>query len=77
MKGAGVLHYRSVDGVFNVESLHTTGEVSEAEDLLRKGLDGGKIDPKFCYLTNWNNDTKQVELVIGEFPELGDFSWYA
>lgn len=75
-KGAGVLHYGSGVG-FNIQPLDAADDAAEAEDFLRRGFENGEIDPKFSCLTKWNDDTGQVEMVIGEFPELGEFCWYA
>jgi len=77
-EGVGAFHYHFVDScAFCVECLHTAAEFAEAKDCLRKGLENGKIDAASSCLTKWNGDTKQVELVIGEFPEAGDVSWDA
>ena len=78
-KGAGVLHYRSVgvNGMFFIEPLDKAAKAAEAGDFLRRGFENGEIDPNFSCLTKWNDDTGQVEMVIGEFPELGEFCWYA
>ena len=75
-KGSGVLHSRPVDGTFSIDLLNTAAAVAEAEEVLRKGLENGKLDAESSCLTKWNDDTKQVEMLIGEFPELGDFMWY-
>ncbi len=56
-------------GVFCSNSLNTAKQVLEAERWLREALDKGQIDPEVSYLTRWNHETKQVELVIGKFYE--------
>ena len=71
-----MLHSRPVDGTFSIDLLNTAAAVAEAEEVLRKGLENGKLDAESSCLTKWNDDTKQVEMLIGEFPELGDFMWY-
>jgi hypothetical protein len=40
-----------------------------AETWLRERLAKAEFDPQTAYLTRWNKETKQVELVIGEFCE--------
>jgi|HubBroStandDraft_2_1064218.scaffolds.fasta_scaffold1514125_1 hypothetical protein len=42
---------------------------AEAEQWLRERLAEGEVEPQNSYLTRWNMETKQVELVIGKLHE--------
>jgi hypothetical protein len=43
--------------------------VADAEKWLSEQLAKGDVEPQSSYLTRWNNETKQIELVIGKFYE--------
>ena len=49
--------------------LHTRKEVADAEEWLRDQLQNGLVDPAESYLTRWNDETNQVETVIGSFKD--------
>src|SRR5438552_16324198 len=69
-KGFGALWYRPTGrGGFTGRFLNSAQEVIEAERWLRERLDNGDVESQESYLTRWNNETKQVELVIGAFHE--------
>jgi hypothetical protein len=68
--GAGALWCRGIgDEVFCCRFLKTGKEVLNAEQWLRKALDKGLVDPDVSYLTRWNRETEQVEVIIGFFYE--------
>jgi hypothetical protein len=70
--GFGVLFYSPTGGGgggFTTSCLHSDQELANAEQWLRERLAKGEVEPKSSYLTRWNRETKQVELVIGEFYE--------
>ena len=46
--------------------LHTPTEVLAAERWLREGLSAGGLETGTCFLTRWNEQTRQVECVVGE-----------
>jgi hypothetical protein len=67
--GAGALWYRGADGngAFAARYLGSVEAVTEAEKWLRERLAAGEVDPAVSYLTRWNKQTKQIELVLGSF----------
>ena len=67
--GCGALWYRATGGTaFASYGLRSVQELAKAERWLRKRLAKKQVEPP-SYLTRWNKETKQVELVIGEFYE--------
>lgn len=65
--GAGFLWYMHTEGgAFVGRSLNEEKEVGKAERWLRKQLKRGAVQDT-AYLTRWNDETKQAELVIGQF----------
>ncbi len=49
----------------------------DAEHWLRGQLENGSVQADTAYLTRWNDQTEQVEMVLGEFyvwPETGEDS---
>lgn len=69
-EGFGALWYsRTGRSEFAGHFLHSAQELADAETWLRERLAKGEVDPHASYLTHWNKETKQVELVIGEFYE--------
>jgi hypothetical protein len=66
-KGAGVLWFRySGERPIFCHHLHSSTEVLAAEHWLREGLSAGVIETGTCFLTRWNEQTRQVECVVGE-----------
>ena len=64
--GAGFLQYRPKGESLPVgQTLHTAKQVDDAERLVRKKLASGDYDPDGTYLMRWNQNTRQVETVIG------------
>jgi len=69
-EGFGALFYRPIDGAgFASHCLCSAQEVANAEGWLRELLAKGEVDAQNSYLTRWNKETKQVDLVVGEFYE--------
>jgi hypothetical protein len=69
-RGFGALWYgKKGFGGFGNSCLRSAQELAEAEQWLRERLAKGEVEPQNSYLTRWNKETKQVELVIGEFYE--------
>jgi hypothetical protein len=69
-KGAGALWYRKTGGAgFAAHYLNSAQQVSESEVWLRNRLTTGELDAENSYLSRWNNETKQVELLVGKFYE--------
>jgi hypothetical protein len=69
-KGFGALWYR-VKGAIGFAGLflNSVHELADAEEWLRERLEKAEVEPDTSYLTRWNHETKQVELVIGKFYE--------
>jgi len=66
--GAGALRYCLVGHpIAGGKFLHTRTDVAKAEQWLRVYVQKGQLDPAESYLTRWNDETKQVETVIGKF----------
>ena len=66
--GSGALWYRGTgSNVFHWQCLWTAGAVTEAEKFLREGLAAGEVDSTVSYLTRWNEQARQIELVLGSF----------
>jgi hypothetical protein len=66
-KGAGVLWFRcSGERPIFCHYLHSPTEVLAAEHWLREGLSTGVVETGTCFLTRWNEQTRQVECVVGE-----------
>lgn len=68
--GFGVLYYGAArPGECSLRALHSSQELVDAEQWLRER--SAKTDTKLkdAYLTRWNTETAQVELIIGEFCE--------
>jgi hypothetical protein len=66
-KGAGVLWFRYAgDPRIYCHYLHTPAEALAAEQWLREGLSTGVVETGSCFLTRWNDQTQQVECVVGE-----------
>jgi Zn ribbon nucleic-acid-binding protein len=65
--GAGCLHYRLAGQTLGstIQPLHTLKEVDDAERQLREKLKTGEYESGGTYLTRWNQDTRQAELVVG------------
>ena len=63
--GTGALGY---DNTFRM--LHSEEAVTEAVNWLRAALANGQFDPTICYVTRWNKQGKQVEVVVGSGPQL-------
>jgi hypothetical protein len=69
-RGFGALWYRGSAGVgFASHSLNSAQEVADAEKWLRERLEKAEVETDSSYLTRWNHETKQVEVVIGKFYE--------
>jgi transposase-like protein len=69
-RGAGALFYMGNYKVtFCVHFLRTSKEVVDAEKWLREALDKGQVDLDVSYLTRWNLEAEQVELIIGTISE--------
>ena len=69
-RGFGALWYRKSAGVgFASRLLNSAQEVADAETWLSERLDKAEVEPDSSYLTRWNHETKQVEVVIGKFYE--------
>jgi hypothetical protein len=47
--------------------LHSAKELAEAERSLREQLPSGAVDEDTAYLTRWDEEAKQVEVVVGSF----------
>jgi hypothetical protein len=72
-KGFGALWYRGKGAIgFAGLFLNSAQELADAEKWLSERLDKGEVEPDSSYLTRWNPETKQVELVIGKFYEWTD-----
>lgn len=70
-QGFGVLFYRLVGGhEFYSHLLNTPRETIDAERWLRERLDTGIIDPQTACLTRWDDETNQVEVVVGELVDV-------
>lgn len=68
--GAGALGCKEIGQVGSwLSYLNTRKQVLEAEQWLRNELAQGRVDPAVSYLTKWNDEASQVELVIGKFWE--------
>ena len=66
-KGFGALWYcPRGGGVFASHPLHTGRDMAEAESWLREALNSGTVEDT-AYLTRWNDETKQVEMALGNF----------
>lgn len=66
-KGAGVLWFRySGEPPIYCHYLHAPAEVMEASDWLRERLRTGAVETETAFLTQWNEPTRQIEVVIGE-----------
>jgi hypothetical protein len=63
--GAGYMEYRPTGGSVTMRALHTSEEVVAAEELLRDKLLSGEYEEYGTWLTRWNQETKQVETVLG------------
>jgi hypothetical protein len=75
-KGFGALWYRSAGGhAFVAHYLHSPQEVADAECGLREAFNNGQVDRQVSYVTSWNSENKQVELLIGEFYEWPEPDW--
>lgn len=62
-----MLGYRYVDDRFFWNHfLKTAGEVLDAERWLRRALRSGAIEADTAYLTRWNDDLEQVEVLVGD-----------
>jgi predicted nucleic-acid-binding Zn-ribbon protein len=73
-RGFGALWYQGTIG-FAVHYLNSAQEIADAEKWLSERLDKAEVEKDSSYLTHWNHETKQVELVIGKFydgTESGD-----
>jgi hypothetical protein len=69
-RGFGALWYRRLAGIgFASHLFNSAQEVANAETWLRERLVKAEVEPDSSYLTRWNHETKQVELVIGKFYE--------
>ena len=69
-QGFGALWYtKKGSSEFANSCLRSAQELAEAEQWLRERLAKGEVEPQNSYLTRWNKETKQVELVIGEYSE--------
>jgi hypothetical protein len=69
-EGFGALFYRLKGaGGFANGCMRSANELAEAERWLRERLAKGEVEPQDSYLTRWNRETMQVELVVGEFYE--------
>jgi hypothetical protein len=70
-EGFGALCYGPTGGGgFACGCLHSAKELADAEQWLRERLAQGDFEPQSSYLTRWNSETKQVELVIGDLHEM-------
>jgi hypothetical protein len=68
--GAGALGYRFRGRPgFISRCLQTKAQVLRAERWLRNRLVDGSVEAQTAYLTRWNNETNQAELVIGSFRQ--------
>ena len=66
-KGFGVLGYRYLDdGFFWNHFLRTAREVLDAERWRLRALRSGAIEADTAYLTRWNDDLEQVEVLVGD-----------
>ena len=66
-KGFGVLGYRYLDDRFFWNHfLRTAREVLDAERWLLRALRSGAIEADTAYLTRWNDDLEQVEVLVGD-----------
>ncbi len=71
--GAGVLLYRAAGSIAFFRTILATPEaVAKAEVELRDGLATGTVE-QAC-LTRWNEQTRTVEDVVGEFAKIAEFS---
>ena len=52
---------------------HEAQEIAESEAWLREQIASGTYSGTASYLTRWNEDTQQVEVVIGRFPRGREF----
>ena len=68
--GAGAIRYGAATGGSHIAyCLHKTQEIAEYEVWLREHIVSGELDETACHLTRWNEETKQVEMVMGAFYE--------
>jgi len=68
--GFGALWYGSKDqGLFTSHCLHSAQELADAETWLREQLAKGEIEHDVAYLTRWNKQTRELELIVGELPK--------
>jgi transcription elongation factor Elf1 len=65
--GAGFMEYRKGDKTY-ARFLHTAEQVACAEEELREKLLSGEYEANGMFLTRWNPEMKQVELVLGDIP---------
>jgi hypothetical protein len=69
---AGVLFYRIPDeGIVRAccQPLPTKKALLDAEQWLREAIDKGEVDRDGCYLTRWNREARQVEVIIGPLDD--------
>jgi hypothetical protein len=66
-RGAGCKWFQPTDEIgFIVERQDTPADVVRAERWLLDQLEAGRVE-NTAYLTRWNDEAKQVEMVVGEF----------
>jgi len=67
-KGFGVMSYRLPGATSRpIHFLHTKEELLDAERWLREQLNSGAITTQSAYLSRWNDETKRVEVLFGDF----------
>jgi hypothetical protein len=65
-KGFGVMSYLRAGAPSRpIHFLHTKDELLDAERWLRDQLASGAIATQSAYLTCWNDETKNVEVLLG------------